>query len=65
MIVMRVTEIVKPDLNNKIMLNAFMSSANQSVNDAVLTQLIRDFQNEFGVSVDNQTLEAQLGSFQQ
>ena len=42
-----------------------MSSANQSVNDAVLTQLIRDFQNEFGVSVDNQTLEAQLGSFQQ
>ena len=40
-----------------------MSSANQSVNDAVLTQLIRDFQNEFGVSVDNQTLEAQLGGF--
>ena len=65
LIVMRVAEIVKPDLNNKIMLNAFMSSANQSVNDAVLTQLIRDFQNEFGVSVDNQTLEAQLGSFQQ
>ena len=65
LIVMRVAEIAKPDLDNEIMLNAFMSSASQSVNDAVLTQLIRDFQNEFGVSVDNQTLEAQFGSFQQ
>ena len=65
LIVMRVAEIVRPDLDNEIMLSAFMSSASQSVNDAVLTQLIRDFQNEFGVSVDNQTLEAQLGNFQQ
>lgn len=65
LIVMRVAEIVKPDTDNEFMLNTFMSSANLSVNDAVLTQLIRDLQNEFGVSVDNQTLEAQFATLQQ
>lgn len=65
LIVMRVAEVIKPDSDNELLLNAYLGAEQQRINEEVISQFIVALQDEYGVTIDFQTLDAQIGTQQQ